>query len=170
VDVYRQTSVHLYERDSINAKQTLNFVQATIYNLPFRSNTFPQVLCYHLLEHLKEPQKAVKELIRVSNHEVEIIVPYRWHETIQNCFIPKRREWAQKHHLWNFDKKQLTNLFAEINVYAQIRFRYKLNTALKNYRVFQNQDFKQLIFYSILELVFPPTPGELIATIIKKCR
>jgi predicted SAM-dependent methyltransferase len=169
VDVYRETSVDLYEREVVDVK-ALNFVQATIYHLPFRSNIFKKVLCYHLLEHLRFPSKAVTELMRVANGTVEIIVPSKYHELIQNFFLPKRKQWAKNHHLWHFDKTQLTKLFARMNLHPKIQYRYKFATVLQNVQVFHVQSFRQLILYGFLEAVLPPTPGELKVTINKKVK
>jgi len=168
VDLFQGESVDLQGlREKINPKETVNFVQATIYNLPFRNNLFSIVLCHHLLEHLKRPKEAINELIRVSKRQVQIIVPYKWHEIIQNWFQPERRAWAKKHHLWNFTKSQLESLFEEMNLQPSIRYQYKFLAALKDFKTFQRRNFKQFIIYGILEAFLPPTPGELIVTIIK---
>jgi len=170
VDLCRKTSVDLYERDNINANQTLNFVQATIYNLPFRDNIFQKVLCYHLLEHLKQPKQAIKELIRVSKYEIEIIVPYKWHELIQNMFLPQRRVWARKHHLWNFTRDELKTLFTEMNLFPSISYQYKFLSALHSFKSYYVRNFKQFIIYGLLEAILPPTPGELKVIMNKKVK
>lgn len=167
IDLYKTSSIHLYEDRIIHAKATPNFVCASIYNLPFSEQVFSKVLCHHLLEHLHNPIWAIKELMRVSNCEVEIIVPSKWHELIQNRFLPKRREWATKHHLWHFNKAQLSTIFSKIDLHPTIKYRYKFSTALRNFKVFQIRDFKQFLVYGILEAILPPTPGELIVTIKK---
>jgi len=168
LDLFEGESVDLQgSRGKINPSETLNFVQGTVYNLPFKNNIFNKVLCHHLLEHLKQPKKAIKELIRVSNCEIEIIVPYKWHEIIQNWFMPQRRVWAKKHHLWNFTKRQLTTLFIEMNLHPSIRYQYKFSGALTYFKRIQKRDFKQFIIYGMLEAFLPPTPGELKVTIIK---
>lgn len=168
LDLFEGESVDLQGlRGKINPSETVNFVQGTIYNLPFRNKVFNKVLCHHLLEHLKEPKEAIKELIRVSRYGVEIIVPYKWHEIIQNWFQPQRARWAKKHHLWNFTKSQLESLFAEMNLYPSIRYQYKFLAALKAFKNVRRRKFKQFVIYGMLEAFLPPTPGELIATIIK---
>jgi SAM-dependent methyltransferase len=40
-------------------------VKADICNLPFKENTFDIVFCNHVLEHIEDDQKAMKELYRV---------------------------------------------------------------------------------------------------------
>jgi len=49
--------------------------QGDIYNLPYEDNAFDLVLCTEVLEHLDEPEKALKELIRISNRYLAISVP-----------------------------------------------------------------------------------------------
>lgn len=50
--------------------------QAGIYALPFRDRAFPLVVCTDLLEHLDDPQAALRELVRVCSGLVLVTVPY----------------------------------------------------------------------------------------------
>lgn len=49
--------------------------QGDIYNLPYEDNSFDLVLCTEVLEHLDNPGRALKELIRVSNKYLVVSVP-----------------------------------------------------------------------------------------------
>jgi len=49
--------------------------QGDIYKLPYENNSFDLVLCTEVLEHLEEPEKALKELARVSKKYLVISVP-----------------------------------------------------------------------------------------------
>jgi ubiquinone/menaquinone biosynthesis C-methylase UbiE len=49
--------------------------QGNIYDLPYKTNSFDVVLCTEVLEHLKEPEKALKELKRVSKKYCILSVP-----------------------------------------------------------------------------------------------
>ena len=51
------------------------FQTADIMKLPFQDHSFDIVLCTHVLEHIRDPQKALKELIRVSRQRLIIVVP-----------------------------------------------------------------------------------------------
>ena len=51
-------------------------LQASIYDLPFADGSFPLVTCTDLLEHLDDPDRAVRELARVSSRHVLVTVPY----------------------------------------------------------------------------------------------
>jgi 2-polyprenyl-3-methyl-5-hydroxy-6-metoxy-1,4-benzoquinol methylase len=53
----------------------INLKQSSIYRLPYKSNSFDIVLCTEVLEHLEEPQEALKELFRVSQKYVLVSVP-----------------------------------------------------------------------------------------------
>jgi ubiquinone/menaquinone biosynthesis C-methylase UbiE len=60
--------------------------QAGVYALPFRDRSFPLVVCTDLLEHLDDPQAAVRELARVSSGHVLVTVPYKI--TIEKTLCP----------------------------------------------------------------------------------
>ena len=61
----------------------LNIRQGDIYQLPYRNNSFDLVICTEVLEHLEDPRKALKELIRVSNRFILLSVPNEPFFTIQ---------------------------------------------------------------------------------------
>ncbi len=46
-----------------------------IYNLSFNDSSQDLVICTEVLEHLKEPDRAIKELIRVSKKYIVLSVP-----------------------------------------------------------------------------------------------
>lgn len=68
-----------YSKDAIAlGKKTypdIKITQGSIYELPYEDNSFDLVLCTEVLEHLDEPKKALKELIRVSKKYLVISVP-----------------------------------------------------------------------------------------------
>lgn len=47
----------------------------SIYSLPYKDSSFDLVICTEVLEHLDDPQKGLKELIRVSNKNLLLTVP-----------------------------------------------------------------------------------------------
>lgn len=53
------------------------FGQASVYRLPFQGESFDLVVCTDLLEHLDEPEAAVRELVRVARRAVVVTVPYK---------------------------------------------------------------------------------------------
>ncbi|OGE32036.1 hypothetical protein A2631_02875 [Candidatus Daviesbacteria bacterium RIFCSPHIGHO2_01_FULL_44_29] len=58
---------------NIHPKLTLKL--GSIYKLPFKDNAFDLVLCTEVLEHLKNPPKALAEIIRVSGRYIFLSVP-----------------------------------------------------------------------------------------------
>lgn len=58
-------------------KQPRVDVVCDVQHLPFKNKTFQDAFCFHVLEHLEQPARALAELIRVSSRLVEIEVPHR---------------------------------------------------------------------------------------------
>jgi SAM-dependent methyltransferase len=63
---------------SWNPKNVKNFVLADAENLPFKDKSFEVLLAFHVLEHLKNPLKALHEWKRVAD-VVTIKVPSPYH-------------------------------------------------------------------------------------------
>lgn len=165
LDLYKGRTEHLQGyRSIINVKSIQNFVQGSIYNLPFKSNSIETVLCHHTLEHLKYPVQAVKELVRVARATVEVVVPYRFHEIVQNWFLPFRRKWMRKHHFWNFDKNMLEVICTCLKLNFKIKYRYKFVPVVHNFKKYR-LSLKEFIIYGLLDTFFPPTPSELVLSI-----
>jgi 2-polyprenyl-3-methyl-5-hydroxy-6-metoxy-1,4-benzoquinol methylase len=53
----------------------IKLLQESIYDLPYKNNTFDVILCTEVMEHLDDPKKALKELFRVSRKYVLLSVP-----------------------------------------------------------------------------------------------
>lgn len=51
--------------------------KADILNTPFKDKSFDTVICFHVLEHLKRPEDAIKEMYRTLklNGKLIIVVP-----------------------------------------------------------------------------------------------
>ncbi|MCW4025519.1 MAG: class I SAM-dependent methyltransferase [Candidatus Bathyarchaeota archaeon] len=55
------------------------FIVASSFNLPFVDNAFEKVYCCHVLEHLIDPYKSLKEIVRVCSYNAQITVPHGKH-------------------------------------------------------------------------------------------
>lgn len=68
------------DQGSLNLAKKLNpkanFKKGSILKIPHKQKTFSLVLCTEVLEHLKDPEKALKELDRISSKYAIISVPY----------------------------------------------------------------------------------------------
>jgi len=68
------------------------FIKADITELPFSNQSFDVVLCTHALEHIRNPKKALSELIRITRKRLIIVVPrqreYRYTVDFHVNFFP----------------------------------------------------------------------------------
>jgi len=66
--------------------------EVDITNMPFLDHSFDMVLCTHVLEHLRYPQKVLNELIRITKRRLIIVVPnqreYRYTIDFHVNFFP----------------------------------------------------------------------------------
>jgi len=60
------------------AEKIKGFVRADVRSLPFRSKSFCNCYCFHVLEHVREYTIAFKELLRVTQKLIIIKVPHRF--------------------------------------------------------------------------------------------
>jgi 2-polyprenyl-3-methyl-5-hydroxy-6-metoxy-1,4-benzoquinol methylase len=68
---YLNTAIELGQKMYPNIK----IKQGNIYNLSYADNSFDLVLCTEVLEHLDDPAKGLKELVRVAKKYLVISVP-----------------------------------------------------------------------------------------------
>ena len=62
----------------------INSEPVDIHNLPYEDNEFDVVVCSEALEHVKDVNKAISELLRVADKAVVITVPHDSKEYIEN--------------------------------------------------------------------------------------
>ncbi|PWK54398.1 class I SAM-dependent methyltransferase [Pleionea mediterranea] len=62
-------------KDAKSRCPDVEFINSSIYNLPFKNNAFKTVFCLEVLEHLEFPDLALKELKRVSSNYLICSVP-----------------------------------------------------------------------------------------------
>ena len=66
VDLPTHKSEHFFHKEKvIKPKSAPNFVRADAHHLPFRSSVFDKTVSSHTCEHLDNPEKAIKEMLRV---------------------------------------------------------------------------------------------------------
>lgn len=68
-----------YSKDAVEIgkkiHQNLILNKGSIYDSGFKDNSFDLVICTEVLEHLREPKKALKEILRISGKYVLLSVP-----------------------------------------------------------------------------------------------
>lgn len=95
---------------ALNEKyEYISFVQADATNLPFEDNSFDEVIALEVIEHIPDWKKAFDELIRVSNQQVIITIPYKERIVKANC--PKCYEQTPLYgHLHSFDEFDFSSI------------------------------------------------------------
>lgn len=81
VDVSKEWTPYCYKHEQFRTfdyHQIPNFILASACNLPFRDKVFDRVVSFSVLEHIKTPFKALKEIVRVCKGEGDLYVPHRF--------------------------------------------------------------------------------------------
>ena len=93
-----------------------------IYNLSFKDKSFDLVISLEVLEHLSNPQKALKEIKRVSNKFI-ISVPYEPYFSLLSFLSGKYLRNLGRHpeHLQVWNKKSFSNFIKKELPKAKIK-------------------------------------------------
>lgn len=139
---------------SILFDQKKIFIEADVENLPFKDKVFDFVFCSHLLEHVKNPDKAISELTRVAksgyievpNAILDLFKPFESHlwfcDCIDNVLIFHQKEKDKTFFINNTEK------FGAIFNNSQI-MQYLLARSYKS--VFISLYWKDNIKYKIIK-------------------
>lgn len=109
------TGVDILEK-SLDVAKTKNpdctFILGDIYSLPFPDKSFDLILNCQVLEHLEEPEKALKELKRVSKKYCLICVPNEpWFSLANLLRLKYINQWGNyPGHVQKWSKKSFGNL------------------------------------------------------------
>ena len=68
---FLDTAIEIGKRE----RPYLDLSQGNIYDIPFKDNSFDLVICSEVLEHIDDPEKGLRELIRVSSKHIVLSVP-----------------------------------------------------------------------------------------------
>lgn len=124
--------------------------------MPFRDNIFEFIFCWHVLEHIPNPQKTLREITRVLKAKGVFILGVPNESSITNFLFKVFR--------WLFHKGIEHNLIKKIAFYDSTHIReYKLSSIinmLKNdfYIMKIHFDFLTLPIFRILKILRFPSP------------
>ncbi len=96
----------------------IKFTLGNIYQLPYEDNSFDLILCNEVLEHLTEPGKALKEIVRVGRKHYLISVPNEpWFRTANLLRLKNlSRLGNDPEHIQNWSKKIFLILLKKIGL------------------------------------------------------
>ena len=81
VSIDLEPSVLLKARNSQPENLSSSYVTSDAFNLPFIDGTFGVVSCQYVLQHLTDPESALREMYRVSN-ECALAVIFEWDDGV----------------------------------------------------------------------------------------
>lgn len=75
-------------------------IKGDICNMPFKENSFDFILCNHVLEHINDDKKAMKELYRVLNKNgtaiLQVPINQKSSKTFEDSSIVNKKERIEK--------------------------------------------------------------------------
>ena len=91
--------------------------------LPFADDAFDLVLCLEVLEHVPEPERAVRELARVAGRDVVVSVPYEPYFRIGSLLRGKYVTALGNHpeHVNHYNRRTLRELLEPAGELTELR-------------------------------------------------
>lgn len=91
------------------------FIQGDITKIPLSGNSYDLIIALEVLEHLKNPEFALRELKRTTKNYCLISVPLEPYFSLGNLLSGKNIKQLGKEpeHLQIWNKKQIVSLFSE---------------------------------------------------------
>jgi ubiquinone/menaquinone biosynthesis C-methylase UbiE len=86
------------------------FLVGNVINLPFSDKTFDNVICSEVLEHLVNPKRAIKEIIRVAKKNIIVSIP------TYNSIFCIRKLYRTSEHVQNYSLKRILKEIEEEGV------------------------------------------------------
>jgi len=113
------------------------FKVANAINLPFPDNSFDIVSVHDGLHHLKEPKKAVKEMVRVARKGVVIIEPAKAFITQISVFLGISSDFEESDFVYRFGENEIMSWLKEFGIKKIIIKRYIMYYPHEPGRIFQ---------------------------------
>lgn len=113
-----------YSKDAVKIGKKLHprldLEQGSIYDSGFKDNSFDLVICTEVLEHLDNPKKALKEVLRISKKYVLLSVPNEPLFLLSN-FTQWGKDIGHINHwtFWGFEEFVKQNTGASVKIIAR---------------------------------------------------
>lgn len=111
IDVCRKNGAEAYgcEISEYHYKKTDKFTyKKALEDIHFPTDTFDKVTCFDVLEHIVDPIKFLKELLRITRQECVCIIE------IPNFFCEEGKHHWKEEHLWFFTMSQLKRVATSV--------------------------------------------------------
>lgn len=140
-----------FQKNRLSGIQQARLMNSPAESLPFEDNSFHTVICLNVLEHLKEPAKAIRELLRCSNGVLLI----RALMSDQTFIVQEVRNTNHQHLGYNhlelpspkdeLDEDGVPRVFIYQNVYSSEFIQGIVNdeASVKNYKIFEDNMFSK---------------------------
>ena len=126
VDLLLEKDIWQGKPVTCNKKLIPGFVQASAYFLPFKNCSFQKVVCHHTIEHLTEPVKALKEMMRVTQDRVIIVFPSHFLERLHALiFKHEKLRWLKQHH-HKLDLQELKK-YGDLSKYSIWEYNFEMS-------------------------------------------
>ncbi len=128
-------------------------IKMDIHNMPFEDNSFDAILCNHVLEHVQDDKKAIKEINRVMKKDGFSIlqVPFYYpipEKTIEDKSIISKKErekiYGQSDHLRKYGKDYDKRILSQGLKVKKLNFIDSFSKKEKKYYGLQE---KEVIYY-----------------------
>jgi len=108
---HQVTATDIVITPQLQSIQSIQCVASNVEDLPFNNAEFDTVICTHVLEHVRDIQKAISELRRVTKQRLIIVVPkeraYKFGFNLHLSFFP-----------YKYSLEQAFNVTAHTNKYS----------------------------------------------------
>ncbi len=154
-----------FSKTGTKKNQNIKYIKASVFKLPFKTNSFYQVVCLDTLEHIQvnRRREAIKEMLRITKKGGKIFLGFPFGEKsirmegrINNLF----KKVYGKDHLWLLEHKK--NGLPKIEDVKQ----YLLDCGIKENQ-FEISYNANLLCWFLLHWFFTVNPGKFLSRVLR---
>jgi len=105
-------------------------IHGSVYDLPFKNESFDTVTTLEVLEHLEHPIDALKEVVRVSKRRVIISVPNPWNINQIISLITRNHNIMEPNHVNLFGDNEIERLCERVGIKIVKKERFYILTPI----------------------------------------